>query len=248
MQFTKSTILARESIKNLAKYAFKRSGLIIKRYPEDDATRRMKLLNNRNVDLLLDIGANAGQYARLMRDYGFKGEIISFEPLSEAFKTLKNYSQKDPLWSVHNYALGDSNYTTTINVAGNSYSSSLLDMLPAHENAAPESKYVTQEQIEVKTLDSLFNKIYKTGIVMMKIDVQGFEKSVLEGAKESLDNIDVLQLEMSIIPLYENEMIYSDMIIYLKNMGFELFSLENGYSDPKTGKLLQVDGIFEKVK
>jgi len=81
---------------------------------------------------------------------------------------------------------------------------------------------------------------------MMKIDVQGFEKNVLDGATKSLDSIKIIQLEMSIIPLYENEMLFVDMINYLKDRGFELFSLENGYFDSTTGKLLQVDGTFEK--
>lgn len=237
-----------ENLKNMVKKALKISGIIVKRYPEEDVVRRMKLVEAKKVSILLDVGANAGQYARLMRDYGFQGKIISFEPLNQAFKSLSKFAAKDPKWSVYNFALGDKNFTSTINVAGNSYSSSLLNMLPAHENAAPESKYVTQEKIEVKTLDSIFDDLNEYGKVMMKIDVQGFEKSVIDGAKKTLDYIDILQLEMSIIPLYESEMIYLDMIMYLKNFGFELFSLENGYSDPKTGKLLQVDGIFEKVK
>jgi FkbM family methyltransferase len=232
----------------MAKNVLKKVGVIVKRYPEEDVVRRMKLISAKQVDTLLDVGANAGQYARLMRDYGFQGKIISFEPLSRAFKILSKFAARDPKWFVYNFALGDKNSTSTINVAGNSFSSSLLSMLPSHENAAPESKYVTQEQIEVKALDSIFDDLHVFGKVMMKIDVQGFEKSVIEGAKKTLENVDILQLEMSIIPLYESEIIYLDMIMYLKTLGFELFSLENGYADPYTGKLLQVDGIFEKVK
>jgi hypothetical protein len=79
---------------------------------------------------------------------------------------------------------------------------------------------------------------------MVKIDTQGYEKNVIDGATASLDKIKVFQLEMSIFPLYENEMLYLDMIQYLDNKGFQLFTLENGFSDPKTGQLLQLDGIF----
>ena len=79
---------------------------------------------------------------------------------------------------------------------------------------------------------------------MLKIDTQGYEKNVIDGATKSLGSIKVIQLEMSILPLYENEMLYVDMINYLDKKGFQLFSLENGFSDQHTGQLLQVDGIF----
>lgn len=79
---------------------------------------------------------------------------------------------------------------------------------------------------------------------MMKIDTQGFEKNIIDGANESLKHFKIIQLEMSIVPLYENEMLYIEMINYLDKRGFQLFSLENGFSDRTTGQLLQVDGIF----
>jgi hypothetical protein len=79
---------------------------------------------------------------------------------------------------------------------------------------------------------------------MLKIDTQGFEKNVLLGAENSLQNITLLQLEISIQPLYENEVLFVEMVNYLQDIGFDLFTLENGIRDPKSGKLLQVDGIF----
>jgi len=66
----------------------------------------------------------------------------------------------------------------------------------------------------------------------------------LEGAKQSLNNITLMQLEMSIEPLYEKEILFTEMLNYLQQAGFELFSLENGIRNPDSGKLLQVDGIF----
>lgn len=78
----------------------------------------------------------------------------------------------------------------------------------------------------------------------MKLDVQGFEMSVLKGAEASLNNIRGLQVELSIEKLYKDGLLYQDMISYIESKGFELYSLENGFSDPKTGKLLQFDGVF----
>ena len=236
-------------MKDLIKKILRKNGIIIKRYPEIDIARRMKLVRRKKIDTLLDIGANSGQYASEMRGYGYKGNIVSFEPLKDTFEELKATSIKDNNWLVNNYALGDENVTSLINVSGNSVSSSILNMLPSHLNSAPESKYVDKEKIQIKKLDSIFDSFCGVGNkVMMKIDVQGFEKNVLDGADESLNNIEIIQLEMSIVPLYENETTFIDMINYLDDKSFKLFSLENGYFDPHTGKLLQVDGIFEKSK
>ena len=236
-------------MKDLIIKILRQNGITIKRYPNTDIANRMKLVRRKKIDTLLDIGANSGQYATQMREHGYKGNIVSFEPLKDTFEELKATSIKDNNWLVNNYALGDENVTSLINVSGNSVSSSILNMLPSHLNSAPESKYVDKEKIQIKKLDSIFDSFCGVGNkVMMKIDVQGFEKNVLDGADESLNNIEIIQLEMSIVPLYENETTFIDMINYLDDKSFKLFSLENGYFDPHTGKLLQVDGIFEKSK
>lgn len=234
-------------MQDLIQKILNKNGVQIKRYPSDDIKRRMKLVDKYKIDTLFDIGANEGQYACLMREYGYKNKIISFEPLKSAFEKLKNVSLKDNNWLVNNYALGNENTKSTINVAGNSYSSSILNILPIHLESAPDSKYIAQEEIEIKKFDSVFNSFWnKEDKVMIKIDTQGFEKNVLDGAEESLNNIKIIQLEMSILPLYENEMLFNDMISYLYQKGFQLFSLENGYCHSTTGQLLQVDGIFEQ--
>lgn len=230
--------------KTLLKF-LRKMGIQITRYPDYDYARRMKMVNYYNIDTLLDIGANTGQYAMKMRELGYKNRIISFEPLNGAFMVLKENSLKDDNWIVNNYALGDQNCKTFINVAGNSFSSSILNMLPNHIKYAPNSKYVSQQEIDIKKLDTIFNNFCnKKEKVMLKIDTQGYEKNVINGAIESLKTIKIVQLEMSIVQLYENEILFIEMIEYLKKLGFMLFSLENGFSNPATGQLLQVDGIF----
>lgn len=233
-------------MKTLIKDLLRKQGIQIKRYPDFDIVRRMNLIKDYNINLLFDIGANAGQYAVQMREFGYRKKIISFEPLKSAFERLQKASLKDDNWLINNYGLGNKNINSCmINVAGNSYSSSILNMLPSHLKCAPESKYIAQEEIEIKKLDSIFHSFHnKADRVMLKIDTQGYEKNVIDGANESLKNIIIIQLEMSILPLYENETLLSEMINYLTNRGFQLFSLENGFSDSNTGQLLQVDGIF----
>ena len=232
-------------MKILIQKMLRKIGIQMKRYPDLDLARRIKIMENFNIDALLDIGANIGQYAINMRELGYSKKIISFEPLTNAFKDLNTNSLKDDNWLANNYAIGNEDAKSVINIAGNSLSSSILNMLPSHIESEQMSKYIAQEEIEVKKLDSVFNSFCKKDEkVMVKIDTQGFEKNVIDGATKSLMNIKIIQLEMSIVPLYENEMLFIEMINYLDNKGFQLFSLENGFSDPTTGQLLQVDGIF----
>ncbi|WP_192821345.1 FkbM family methyltransferase [Rufibacter sp. LB8] len=232
-------------MKEIIKNVLKPLGVQIKRYPDDDLARRMKILKAFQVNTILDIGANSGQYALKMRELGFEGQIISFEPLQQAFSTLETVSAKDPHWQVHNYALGESDKKSAINVAGNSFSSSILNMMPKHEESAPASGYVAKQEIDIKRLDSVFPELVQPNSrVLAKIDTQGYEKNVLDGATASLAKIGVLQLEMSLVSLYENEFLFSEMLAYVKALGFDLYSLENGFADETTGQLLQVDGVF----
>jgi len=205
-------------------------------------------LEHYSIDTVLDVGANRGQFAQELRnDLGYKRRIVSFEPLSSAFELLKASAEGVQGWEIFNIALGDSDETQEINIAGNSYSSSLLDMLPSHVESAPESKYIGSEMIEVKCLDSIFDDLCKpTNKIYMKIDTQGFESQVLKGAEKSLARIDTIQMEMSLVPLYEGQLLFNEMCMLMSEEGYSLVAIETGFSDPNSGQLLQVDGIFHR--
>jgi len=214
-------------------------------YLRRDLKRRLKIIDNCKIDTLLDIGANTGQYALKMRNLGYTKRIISFEPLDGAFEILRKFAKGDKKWIVNNYALGDEDSTGVINISGHSDSSSILEMLPVHFESTPELMYIGKQEIIIKKLDTVFTSFVNcVDSVMLKIDTQGFEKNVIDGALESLKKIKIIQLEMSIVPLYKNEMLFKEMITYIENLGFQLYSLENGHYNRKTGQLLQVDGIF----
>ena len=223
----------------------RRLGVDISKFPNADLRRRITLLNNYNISKILDVGANSGQYSKLMKELGFKGEIISFEPLSDTFKKLQKESEKYHNWTAVNIALGEMDGDIQINVSKNSYSSSLLKMLPLHLESAPESIYVRKEVVKINKIDTIFNGFCKDDDkVFLKIDTQGYEIKVLEGARESINKITGVHLEMSLTPLYEGEALFSNMLFYMKDLGFDLYSLENGFYNKITGQLLQVDGIF----
>lgn len=206
---------------------------------------RFKILEHLAIDAVLDVGANQGQYGKSLRRGGYKGNIISFEPLNSAFNQLKLCSKNDPLWQVNNYALGNENTNSVINISANSYSSSILAMTNAHTNLSKESAIVGEQNIVVKTLDSVFKNIVESdNNIFLKIDTQGYEKKVILGALNSLDNIVGIQIEVSMIELYKEEVLFLDMINFLDSKGFKTISIENGFFDQKTGFLLQSDLIF----
>ena len=222
-------------------------GAELVRFPNNELKRRLAFINHYQINKVLDVGANVGKYATTLRKIGFNGDIISFEPLSKTFIELNGHSKTDSKWQALNIALGDYDGEAEINIAGNVDSSSILDMLPAHLNSAPESQYIGKEKITVKTLDSIYKGICnEDDQVYMKIDTQGFEKQVLDGASSSLNKIKGLQIEMSIVPLYKGSLTYLEMIAYLKQKGFEIHSIEPGFTDALSGKLLQFDGVFLK--
>ena len=145
--------------------------------------------------------------------------------------------------------LGDKEGTFKINVAANSWSSSIREMLPQHVVSAPHSKYVRQEEIVVRRLDSMMDELCpRSSTIFLKVDTQGFEMNVLRGAEKSLERIGLMQLEMSLVPLYRGEVLFDEMSRYLVENQYVLVSLEPGFSDPKTGRLLQVDGVFSRVE
>ena len=230
--------------KKLVKESFRFFGFELTRYRIRDKGPSPLLYHK--IDLLFDVGANVGQYALLSRAEGYAGRIISFEPLSTAHSVLKQTAKPDSLWIIHEKcAIGAQNGEVEINIAENSYSSSILPMLRAHSDAAPQSVYVGKDSTKIITLDSIFCD-YRTAKerAFLKIDTQGFERAVLEGAKNSLGDIHAVQLELSLVALYEGQELYDYFFSYLKKAGFEIWSFVPGFTDSRTGQSLQFDAVF----
>lgn len=241
-------ILRRVLFSQTAKNILKKQGKRIVDYPTGEHRKIVDLLKLRNIDLVLDVGANEGQYALYLRTIGYKGAIISFEPLDGVFEKLQLKCEKDPLWSCHQIALGDKEETTIINVSENSQSSSLLEMKSFEYGIKTGMNYISQQNVSVKTLDSIYHEITKGyNKIYLKLDVQGFEKKVLEGAQESLKVIAGVQFEMAFEELYKGEFLFDDIIKYLKERSFHLCALKNGFHNAETGKLYEADGVFYKM-
>ena len=211
--------------------------------------RRARFLKNYQIDLVLDVGANTGQYAKEIRELGYKGQIVSFEPLNSAVVDLRKAAEQDNNWQVRHHACGAKDGEEIIHVAANSQSSSFLPMRSRHLQVFPDSRYVGTEIVEVRRLDTIFHEVASAQAkIWLKMDVQGFETQVLEGAAAILHRIDLIQTEVSLEPLYDGETTFVDLIVLMKQKGFELIALESYLSDPATSHLLQVECIFRRAK
>ena len=206
--------------------------------------RRRHLFDQNEIDLIVDVGANCGQYGGFLRRVGYTGRISSYEPLASAFAQLSATALSDPKWDVHHIGLGETEGTAILNIAQNSESSSILPMLPAHLRGYPESRYVATETVPMTTLAKVLDGLSTSSRIFVKVDTQGYERQVIEGAGDAIANVRGVQLEMSLVSLYEGESLMPEMINFMKDKGLILMSVEPGSSDPQTGQLLQLDGLF----
>ena len=210
----------------------------------------LKLIENLGINLIFDIGANDGQWGLFVLRDGYRGKMISFEPTSNVYKVLKKNTRKYPNWKAHEQvAIGERCGEVTINVSGNSAgSSSILEMGKLHLDSAPNSKYVGAEIVKLVTLDTIFEDYFTKGDkCFLKIDVQGYEDQVLQGAINSIKEIAAVKIECSIASLYEGDKTFEHYFQFFKQNGFELFDMEPAFSNPVTGQLLQFDALFVRA-
>lgn len=241
--------MSKASVKASIKRLLRRFGWEVQRF--ENATVEQQVLKNilraTGVDVILDVGANTGQYAELAFDSGFDGTLISFEAIPSVHEQLSRHaSAKREQWKVAPCAaLGSSRGQIDINISANSVSSSILPMRGTHLDAAPDSRYVDKLTVSVDRLDALAREfVPASAVVLLKVDTQGYEMEVLRGATGLMRCIAAIQLELSLTPLYEGAPTFVEMVEFMASTNFDLFSIVPGLRDQRSGRLLQVDGFF----
>jgi FkbM family methyltransferase len=236
------------SIRGFVHNMFQRLGWDVRRasYPSSEEVLLKRFLAVARPTVVFDVGANIGQYGLSLRKCGFAGRIVSFEAIASVHARLSTVAARDGNWLVAPCcALGRAPGESRINVAGNSVSSSLLPMHDAHLRASPHSAYVTRESVRVERLDDVTEALLpKDGRLLLKIDTQGYEEEVLAGADQTLKRVSAMQLELSVVPLYQGAPELRRSLELCENLGFQLHGLIPGFFDEKTGRLLQMDGLF----
>ena len=207
-------------------------------------THVLAVLRRLEIDCVLDVGAHRGDYARLLRRYGYRGRIVSFEPVSANFERLAAAAAGDPRWEVRHAALGREDAAAEINVA---HDTRLSSFLPARDALNPEVGTALaveeREEVPVRSLDSVFDDVVRPDErVYLKLDTQGWDLEVLRGGERSLQRIRGLQTEVSVLPLYDRMMNYLDAMREVTDRGFELTGIYPvAYNDLS---IVELDCVF----
>jgi FkbM family methyltransferase len=204
------------------------------------------VLERFRISCVLDVGANVGQYAAMLRAQGFGGRIVSFEPLAAAHAALAKRAAADPGWQVAPpMAIGDRDGEVSIELSAESDMSSILPQSAILRQISPSSAVLRRERVTMARLEQAAKPyLALDDRTFLKIDTQGFEPQVLTGAGSLLEQLWGVQLEMSLVACYEGEVGFRAMIDRMAQAGFEPYLFIPGYFERKLGRQLQLDGVF----
>lgn len=214
--------------------------------------RVAKLLNHYKITKVLDVGANTGQFAESLIDFGYKKSIVSFEPVESAriqlLKRASNYSN----WELaEKTAIGNFKGTVEINVSDETVYSSIKEIKSEYTKHTSVARTVHKETVPINKLDDLSTYYSEKDILFLKVDTQGFEKEVLEGAENLLKQVRGIMLE---VPLSVEKEIYSGVewdfkkyFEFLSEKGFQLVSVDPVSTNYQTGFVHEVDCVYMRV-
>ncbi|MCZ6859866.1 MAG: FkbM family methyltransferase [Alphaproteobacteria bacterium] len=213
----------------------------------NEEERIVQLLTLHGVEAVIDVGANEGQYARRLRSAGYRDAIVSVEPGAAAHAALSGAADGDPNWSVaRRMAVGEKAGLAQLHVSTRSDMSSLKEMSAVTREAFPKAAPAGEETVTVERLDAVFDELVGSDVerVFLKIDTQGSEVEVLRGAEGVLPRIVGMQLEMSLVPLYDGEPPYLALLTELDRLGFDPHLFLKGFFSRRLRRQLQFDGVF----
>lgn len=236
-------------MKFLIKNVFSHLGLVVQK--KQPWMNNYSWLDEFNINTIIDVGANEGQFVNLIRTHLPNAQIWSFEPINEVFNQLKENTSKDELVHVFNYALGEENGFHEINVNNFSPSSSFLELEDVHiMNIAHTdiSQIARKEKIIIKTLDSCLDWSDKPDNKLIKLDVQGFEDKVIMGGRETISNCALAIIETSFVPLYKGEQTFGYIYDLMKGLNFEYYGSLNSFKSNDNGRPIYCDALFINEK
>lgn len=200
-------------------------------------------INKINIETIIDVGSNEGQFIKKIDGIIPGRKIIAFEPIKSVYEILLR-NTKGLNITVHNMALSDENTTSEINVSKNFVSSSVLDMESIHKKVYPESEYIKKETIQLRRADDIIDIKNKKGNILLKIDVQGYENKVLAGADNLIKMVDAVIIEFSFEPIYKDQWLFDDTYKYFTNRDFRFIGMADQEYNEIVGAPLFGDAIF----
>jgi FkbM family methyltransferase len=234
------------ALKSLTRAALRAVGQTTVSIQQTYEASRTIALKRLGIDLVIDVGANNGQYAEALRASGYEGHILSLEPLPDAYRILADSRRGDPAWQGFQAAAGPAPGTAIINISADTVCSSLLQPLERLTQVMPSAQTIASANVDVVRIDDLDLPTHKRAA--LKLDVQGFEKQAMLGAVRTLRTASLLEIELAIDVGYEGAYTLVEALPDISALGFEIISIGRGYADPATGRLIDADILFERCR
>lgn len=237
------------SMTRLIQRAGRRVGLSISRYPPPNTLEWLtqQVFAKLDINCVLDVGAYRGEYVSFLRnEVLFDGHVFSFEPATASYQKLEAVLRDDQRWQGLQYGLGSNGGTATLNVFTSGDFNSLL-----WPNGYGSQRFATLagdtvvEEIEIRRLDEVLPDLLErvpSPRVFLKMDTQGSDMDVIEGAQKALPSITALQLELSVRPIYDGQPSLPQTMAALADLGFELLGV---FPISRDGlQVVEFDGVF----
>jgi len=213
---------------------------------DEEHRKRLRWLRQMGVKTIVDVGANTGQFSRFMHAFIPEAQIYAFEPLPDCYKELLNHFTGNPKFKAFNVAVGNQSGEVTVFRNDFTPSSSLLPMAELHKENFPQTRREQAQILPIARLDDLLNDFPLERPLLLKLDVQGFEREVILGASKILQQADVVVTELSVEFLYEGQPLFDEIYNLLLAAGFQYQGNFDQLCSPVDGRVLQMDGIFRR--
>ena len=204
---------------------------------------------HRGLTHVIDVGGNVGQFGNSLFASGYSGRLLSFEPQPDAHAELTAQAEiQGSNWHVAPpMALAEVEGTATFRQFSSNALSSLLQPGERMQTAAPTAEVAKSYEVRLARLDEILPELWsERPAFALKIDTQGAERRVLEGAEGCLSQAKLVQLEASIGQLYDGQPFYYEIDTFMRGLGFELIDLEPGYRAPDSKALLEFDVVYAR--
>lgn len=205
------------------------------------------ILQDLRVNCVLDVGANVGQFGRTLRRAGYRGRIVSFEPLEEFAAKLRRRAAKDHDWQVHQYALGDEDTTAEINATPGASLSSLLPASDFGKEWSRKLEKPVKQEITVRRLDAVLDEVLAGVVdprVYLKLDTQGYDLLAFRGAGARVAEVLAMQSEVSCLPIYEGMPQLEEQLGEYRSAGFDIAGLFPVSMHRPTLRVLEFDAVL----
>jgi FkbM family methyltransferase len=209
------------------------------------------LLRVLDVNCVLDVGANQGQYGLELRHAGYDGHIVSFEPVPDCFEALRLVAMGDPRWTAHPWALGTEDGSARINIAARSGMSSFLTPNAyAHERFGALMQTVGTVDVPVRRLEAVLDEVTRhieSPRLFLKMDTQGYDLEVFGGLGAAGTRLRGLQSEVSALPIYAGMPGMSEALSVYRSHGFALTGMFPVSRDERSLRVIEFDCVMARA-